>query len=152
MRRARERGAGVIGLCNNLGSPMRGCADLMLEAVVGPEVVLGSTRMKSGTAQKLILNMLTTTSMIRIGKVYDNLMVDLMPSNEKLVHRSKRIIRLATGADEEIVGSAYEASGGHVKTAIVMLLAGVDAACAAQLLAQGEGFVRRAVELAGEQT
>jgi N-acetylmuramic acid 6-phosphate etherase len=148
MRRARELGAVVIGLCNNLDSPMRSHAQLMLEAVVGPEVVLGSTRMKSGTAQKLILNMLTTTSMIRIGKVYDNLMVDLMPSNEKLVYRSKRIIRLATGAGDDDVNAAFEASRGHVKTAIVMLLAGVDAARAGELLAAADGFVRQAVELA----
>jgi N-acetylmuramic acid 6-phosphate etherase len=148
MKRARELGSTVIGLCNNLDSPMRGLADLMLEAVVGPEVVLGSTRMKSGTAQKLILNMLTTTSMIRIGKVYDNLMVDLMPSNEKLVYRSKRIIRLATGAGDEAVNVAYDASGGHVKKAIVMLLAGVDADRAGELLSRSEGFVHGAIELA----
>lgn len=148
MKRARELGATVIGLCNNLDSPMRELADLMLEAVVGPEVVLGSTRMKSGTAQKLILNMLTTTSMIRIGKVYDNLMVDLMPSNEKLVYRSKRIIRLATGVSDDAVNDAYEASGGHVKKAIVMLLAGVDAVRAGALLSQADGFVRGAIELA----
>lgn len=148
MRRARELGAAVIGLCNNLDSPMRDCADLMLEAVVGPEVVLGSTRMKSGTAQKMILNTLTTTAMIRIGKVYDNLMVDLMPSNEKLVYRSKRIISLATGANDADVNTAYEASNGHVKKAIVMLLAGVDADRADELLAQADGFVRQAVGLA----
>ncbi|KIL42395.1 N-acetylmuramic acid-6-phosphate etherase [Gordoniibacillus kamchatkensis] len=151
MRRAKELGASVIGLCNNLDSPMRDCADLMLEAVVGPEVVLGSTRMKSGTAQKMILNMLTTTAMIRIGKVYDNLMVDLVPTNEKLVYRSKRIIRLATGANDDDVNAVTYASGGHVKTAIVMLLAGVDAARAGELLAQGDGFVRQAVELAAQR-
>lgn len=77
---------------------MRTLADVSIEAVMGPEVVMGSTRMKAGTAQKMILNMLTTTAMIRLGKVYRNFMVDLNPSNEKLVHRAKRMIQLATGA------------------------------------------------------
>jgi N-acetylmuramic acid 6-phosphate etherase len=90
----------------------------MLEAVVEPEVILGSTRMKAGTAQKMILNLLTTTSMFRIGKVYENLMVDLQPTNEKLVCRSLRIIRLATRANEEAIDRAYEESGGHVKKPI----------------------------------
>jgi N-acetylmuramic acid 6-phosphate etherase len=148
MQRAREIGATVIGLCNNENSPMKEYASLMLEAIVGPEVVLGSTRMKSGTAQKLILNMLTTTSMIRIGKVYDNLMVDLQPSNEKLVYRSKRIIRLATGADEAAVDTVFIAARGHVKTAIVMLLADVNVSRAAELLSLTDGFVRKAIELA----
>lgn len=149
MRRARERGATVIGLTNNYHTPMTAEADLMLEAVVGPEVILGSTRMKAGTAQKLILNMLTTSSMIRIGKVYDNLMVDLNPSNEKLVHRAKRIIQMATQAPEERVVEAYEASGGHVKTAIVMILANVDCDKARQLLDDNEGFVRQAIASTG---
>lgn len=148
MRRARELGATVIGLCNNYGTPMREEADLLIEAVVGPEVVLGSTRMKAGTAQKLILNILTTSSMIRMGKVYDNLMVDLNPSNGKLVHRAKRIISLATQASEAAIEQAYEQSNGRVKTAIVMLLAAVDRPTADQLLEQSNGFVREAVKLA----
>lgn len=148
MKRARELGATVIGLCNNHGTPMREYADLMLEAVVGPEVVLGSTRMKAGTAQKLILNMLTTTAMIRLGKVYDNLMVDLNPSNAKLVHRAKRIIGLATNAPEDAIEEAFEQSEGHVKTAIVMLLAGIDRQSAEQMLSRSGGFVREAVKLA----
>lgn len=148
MKRAKEIGARVIGLCNNHHTPMKQHAHLMIEAVVGPEVILGSTRMKAGTAQKMILNLLTTTSMIRIGKVYDNLMVDLQPTNEKLVYRSLRIIRLATRAPEEVINRAYKESGGHVKTAIVMILADVSAEEAAGLLQQAEGFVRKAVELA----
>jgi N-acetylmuramic acid 6-phosphate etherase len=145
MRRARQIGAKTIGLCNNYGTPMRECSDLIIEAVVGPEVVMGSTRMKAGTAQKMVLNMLTTASMIRIGKVYGNLMVDLLPTNEKLVHRAKRIIKLATEATEAEIEEAFRASGGHVKTAIVMLLAGTDAQTAKQLLDRGNGFVREAV-------
>jgi N-acetylmuramic acid 6-phosphate etherase len=146
MKRARELGATVIGLCNNHDTPMSGYADLLIEAVVGPEVVLGSTRMKAGTAQKLILNMLTTSAMIRMGKVYGNLMVDLNPSNSKLVHRAKRIIGLATNASDTAIEQAYEQADGHVKTAIVMLLANVDRAEADQLLEQTGGFVREAVK------
>jgi N-acetylmuramic acid 6-phosphate etherase len=148
MRRAKELGAVVIGVCNNYGTPMAAYAELMIEAVVGPEVILGSTRMKSGTAQKLILNMLTTTAMIRLGKVYQNLMVDLNPSNEKLVYRAKRIIGMATGAPEEEVNRAFAEADGHVKTAIVMIMAGVGAAEARQLLEQADGFVRQAIALA----
>lgn len=147
MRRAKELGAVVIGLCNNYNSPMQQDADFVIEAVVGPEVIMGSTRMKAGTSQKLILNMLTTTAMIRIGKVYKNLMVDLNPSNNKLVHRAKRIITLATGASDEDVEKAYFEAGAHVKTAIVMLLANVNAEEAARLLEGTNGFVRSAINL-----
>ncbi|NEW07849.1 N-acetylmuramic acid 6-phosphate etherase [Paenibacillus sp. SYP-B3998] len=150
MKRSRELGATVIGLCNNHGTPMIALAQLMLEAVVGPEVILGSTRMKSGTAQKLILNMLSTTAMIRVGKVYQNLMVDLHPSNAKLIFRSKRIIGMATGASEEDVHTAYTAADGHVKTAIVMLLAKVSAKEARNMLTQSDGFVRQAIKLAAD--
>lgn len=111
MARAKALGARVVGLCNNYDTPMAVQADLILEAVVGPEVVHGSTRMKAGTAQKMILNMLTTTAMIRSGKVYGNLMVDLNPSNEKLVYQAKRIISLATGATEQQVADAFEGLG-----------------------------------------
>ncbi|MGG3283723.1 N-acetylmuramic acid 6-phosphate etherase [Paenibacillus solani] len=147
MRRAKERGAVVVGLCNNYESPMHHHADFVIEAVVGPEVIMGSTRMKAGTSQKLILNMLTTTAMIRIGKVYKNLMVDLNPSNNKLVYRAKRIITLATGASEEAVEKAYHEADAHVKTAIVMLLANVSAAEASQLLDGTNGFVRSAIDM-----
>ncbi|KOR82005.1 N-acetylmuramic acid 6-phosphate etherase [Paenibacillus solani] len=147
MRRAKERGAVVVGLCNNYHSPMHHHADFVIEAVVGPEVIMGSTRMKAGTSQKLILNMLTTTAMIRIGKVYKNLMVDLNPSNNKLVYRAKRIITLATGASEEAVEKAYHEADAHVKTAIVMLLANVSAAEASQLLDGTSGFVRSAIDM-----
>jgi N-acetylmuramic acid 6-phosphate etherase len=148
MKRANELGATVIGLCNNMHSPMKQHAILMLEAIVGPEVILGSTRMKSGTSQKFILNMLTTTSMIRIGKVYDNLMVDLQPSNEKLVYRAKRIIGLATNAQEAEITAAFDASNGHVKTAIVMLLTGTNPERATELIDLSGGFIRKAIELA----
>ncbi|MEF3302331.1 N-acetylmuramic acid 6-phosphate etherase [Paenibacillus sp. GYB003] len=152
MRRAKALGASVVGLCNNHNTPMVGIADLVIEAVVGPEVILGSTRMKAGTAQKLVLNMLTTTAMIRIGKVYGNLMVDLQPTNEKLVYRSKRIIRMATGASPEQVDEAYRLAGGHVKTAIVMILAGVGKDEACRLLERSGGFVSGAIDPAAQKS
>lgn len=150
MKRAREIGANVIGISNNEHSLMNKFADIMIQAVVGPEVILGSTRMKAGTAQKLILNMLTTASMIRIGKVYDNLMVDLQPSNEKLVFRSKRIIQMATDADEEQVEVAFHESGGHVKTAIVMILTKTGVDVAKSLLDRAEGLISIAIRLSEE--
>lgn len=97
-------------------------ADVAIEAITGPEVVTGSTRMKAGTAQKMILNMISTTLMIRAGKVYQNLMVDVQPTNEKLVNRALRIIQEATGADEQEAKSAFEQSHHSVKTAICMIL------------------------------
>jgi N-acetylmuramic acid 6-phosphate etherase len=151
MQRAKALGASVVALCNNHNTPMAAIADLSIEAVVGPEVILGSTRMKAGTAQKLVLNMLSTTAMIRIGKVYGNLMVDLQPTNEKLVYRAKRIIRMATQASEEAVGEAYRLADGHVKTAIVMILAGVDKEAAGKLLEQSGGFVREAIDPAARR-
>ena len=112
-----------------------------LFADVGPEVVTGSTRMKSGTAQKLILNMLTTAAMIRMGKVYKNLMVDLRPVNHKLILRSIRLIREVTGCSEEKAADALEASGKQPKVAIVMVLHGVDRARALSLLEKANGHI-----------
>ncbi len=147
MRRGRELGATVVGICNNENSAMKKYAHVLIEAVVGPEVLLGSTRMKAGTAQKFILNMITTAAMVLTGKVYDNLMVDLQASNTKLVHRAKRLIGMATGADPETVEMAYADAGGHVKTAIVTILVGVDAKEAEKLLKDVQGFVREAIRL-----
>ncbi len=114
--------------------------------MVGAEVLSGSTRLKAGTAQKLVLNTISTVSMIRLGKTFGNLMVDVVATNDKLRARVRRIVRLATGADEEHVESALDASGGDAKVAIVMLLAGTDAATARDRLAQASGVVRRALE------
>ena len=107
---------------------------------------MGSTRMKSGTAQKLVLNMLSTAAMIRLGKVYENMMIDLQMSNAKLVERSKRIVMTVTGLDYEAATEVLEAAGGHVKTALVMTLADVSADEAAHRLEQANGFVRPAIE------
>ncbi|WP_411345004.1 N-acetylmuramic acid 6-phosphate etherase [Paenibacillus sp. WLX1005] len=146
MMQAREQGAAVVGISNNPGSEMGSYADVMIEAVTGPEVVLGSTRMKAGTSQKMILNMLTTASMIRSGKVYRNLMIDMQPTNEKLVNRAKRLIMLATDANEQTVERVYVEAGGHMKTAIVMILLDVAAEEATQLLAQTNGNIGKAVQ------
>jgi len=114
---------------------------------VGPEVVMGSTRMKSGTAQKLVLNMLTTTTFVRLGKTYENMMIDLQQTNKKLVERSKRIVMMITGSDYEEASEYLKISDGHVKTALVMILAKVDLEEAKTRLEKSEGFVRKALEL-----
>ncbi len=121
-------------------------ADIFICPNVGPEVVMGSTRMKSGTAQKLVLNMLTTAAMIRMGKTYGNVMVDLAMTNQKLVERAKRIVMDITGADYDEASRVLDVTGGHVKTAIVMLLANVDVATAKERLQAAGGFVRGAIE------
>jgi N-acetylmuramic acid 6-phosphate etherase len=120
--------------------------DIAICPHVGPEVVMGSTRMKSGTAQKLVLNMLTTTAMIRLGKVYENMMIDLQMTNKKLVERSKRIVMTITGLSYDEASHYLEKSEGHVKTALVMIRAGVTAEEARERLKKGDGFVRKAIE------
>jgi N-acetylmuramic acid 6-phosphate etherase len=150
LKAARSLGAGTVGLCNNGQSVIAAHVDVNIAVEVGPEVVMGSTRLKSGTAQKLVLNMLSTATMIRLGKVYENLMVDVQPLNEKLVHRSKRIIALATGVTMERAEEAFERANRHVKTAIVMLKANVELDVAQRLLQEANGFVAKAVELASQ--
>lgn len=120
--------------------------DVAICPYVGPEVIMGSTRMKSGTAQKLVLNMLTTASMVRLGKVYENMMIDLQMTNKKLVERSKRIVMTVTGVDYDTAEDYLLQAGGHVKTALVMILAEVDAEEARARLEKSEGFVRQAIE------
>lgn len=142
---ARSLGASVIGLSCSPGSPVEKASDIAITPVPGPEVVTGSTRMKSGTAQKMVLNILSTGAMIKRGKVYGNLMVDVKPSNEKLICRCKRIVCQATGESEERATEALEACNYRAKTAIVMLKAKVDAETADKLLAQHEGRIAPAV-------
>ncbi|MCS6809004.1 MAG: N-acetylmuramic acid 6-phosphate etherase [Bacteroidota bacterium] len=122
-------------------------ADVLICPNVGPEVIMGSTRMKSGTAQKLVLNMLTTASMIRLGKTFGNVMVDLQMTNAKLVERAKRIVMDITGVDYDEASRVLVEARGHVKTALVMILAQCDADSARQRLAAADGFVRRALEV-----
>ena len=148
MNYARSLGARVGAISCNADSKTFDCADHRILLDVGPEIVTGSTRMKSGTAQKLVLNMLTTASMIRLGKVYGNLMVDLTPVNKKLVERSRRLVRQATGCDLAAADLAYAESGGKPKVAILMILLGMDASAAANLLEKGQGRIAEALKLA----
>jgi N-acetylmuramic acid 6-phosphate etherase len=143
--RARELGAKTIYVTTNPRAHFDIEVDVAICPDVGPEVLMGSTRMKSGTAQKLVLNMLTTTAMVQLGKVFENMMVDLQQTNAKLVERSKRIIAIATGASYESAAETLAAADGHVKTAIVMLKAGVSAEEARKRLAAASGFVRGAI-------
>lgn len=121
--------------------------DIAMCPYVGPEVVMGSTRMKSGTAQKLVLNMLTTTTFVRLGKTYENMMIDLQQTNKKLVERSKRIVMMITGVDYNEATEHLKTSEGHVKTALVMILANVKLDEAKARLDKVDGFVRKAIEL-----
>ena len=151
MHYAKSLGATVLSLTCNPSSPMAALADIAISPVVGPEVVTGSTRMKAGTAQKLVLNMLTTGVMIRRGRVYGNLMVDVQPTNEKLIARARRIVREATAAlssapDDAAIDAALAACGHHPKVAIVMLARGTDAATAESILTDCGGHLHAAVE------
>jgi len=138
---ARDIGAVTGAISCNANSKTFDIARHKLYANVGPEVVTGSTRMKSGTAQKLILNMLTTAAMIRMGKVYKNLMVDLKPVNHKLILRSIRLIREITGCTEEEARKSFEASGKRPKTAIVMVLLKKDRDEAEKMLKEADGHI-----------
>jgi N-acetylmuramic acid 6-phosphate etherase len=138
---ARDIGALTAAICCNAGSKTFEYVKHRLYVNVGPEVVTGSTRMKSGTAQKLVLNMLSTASMIRIGKVYKNLMVDLRPVNQKLILRSIRLIREVTGCPQEQAETAFRLSGKNPKTAIVMVLLGADREGAETLLQEAGGHI-----------
>ncbi|MCZ7431881.1 N-acetylmuramic acid 6-phosphate etherase [Streptomyces sp. WMMC1477] len=144
----RAVGALTIGLACNAGSPLAVAAEHGIEIVTGPELITGSTRLKAGTAQKLVLNMISTVTMIRLGKTYGNLMVDVRASNAKLHARSRRILALATGADDEAIEAALAATSGEVKPALLMLLTGADAATAARHLAGARGHLRPAVDAA----
>ncbi len=142
---ARQLGATTVALACNTGSAIGLAADIAIEPEVGPEVITGSTRLKSGTAQKLVLNMLTTASMIRLGKVYQNLMVDLNASNLKLQARAQRIVMQATEVDEETAALALQQADNEVKLAILMLLSGLDKDEARARLEQHQGVLGQAV-------
>lgn len=142
---ARELGAVSIGLTSCHGSELSRHADITIAPLTGPEVITGSTRMKSGTAQKLVLNMLSTATMIKLGKVYGNLMVDVQAANEKLVQRAVSIVMSATGADEALARGTLSRCGFSCKHAIVMLLLGVDETGAKAALEKARGHISRAV-------
>ncbi|WP_102691229.1 N-acetylmuramic acid 6-phosphate etherase [Rummeliibacillus pycnus] len=143
LRYANNAGATTASIACNKNSIISTYATFPIEVEVGPEVLTGSTRLKSGTAQKLILNMLSTVSMIGIGKVYKNLMVDVQPTNEKLVERSKRIIMQATDCSYEEASKSFENANLDVKLAIVMLLTNLGKKEAKERLKQAKGFVRK---------
>ena len=143
LRRADARGARTAFLsCTEPPANMRETCDECITVLVGPEVVTGSTRMKAGTATKLVLNTITSGAMIRLGKVYGNLMVDLRAWNEKLVDRSRRIVMETTGLSRDAAGQVIEAAGGVVKTAIVMARRGSSRAEAERLLQENDGRLR----------
>lgn len=148
MEYAHELGTRAIVVTNNRGAKVSEVADVTIAAVVGPEVVTGSTRMKAGSAQKMVLNMLSTASMIRLGKVYSNLMVDLKISNEKLVDRGERIVAMIAEVPQEKAAEVLKTCQ-DVKVAIVMLKAGVDEDIAKQLLEKNEGIIGKVFQNLG---
>lgn len=149
LRYARELGALTLSICCVQHGEISKEADVAMEAVVGPEVVSGSTRMKAGTAQKLILNMLSTSIMIKLGKVYGNLMVDVKATNEKLVERAKRIIMLASDSSYDEASNLFEASNQNVKVAIIMKKCELNVEDSIQLLYENDENISKAIEHKG---
>jgi len=145
LKKAAELGAVTIGIVNNKGSRLEEVCDICIAPVVGPEVIMGSTRLKAGTAQKLVLNMLTTCTMVKLGKTYNNLMVDLKASNKKLYDRSVRIIRIATGVDPDTAAEFLAKASMNCKLAILMIKTGLDAVQAERVLEESEGNLKSAI-------
>jgi len=142
---AARAGALTVALVSVEGSEIGRVADHELAVVVGAEVISGSTRLKAGTAQKLVLNMISTITMVRLGKTYGNLMVDVVATNEKLRARVRRIVKSATGEPDDRVEAALDAAGGDARVAIVSLLAAVDAETARRRVEAAGGVVRKAL-------
>ena len=146
LKYANNLGATTVGISCNPDSIIAKTASIAISPIVGPEVVTGSSRMKAGTAQKLILNMLTTGSMIKMGKVYSNLMVDVEATNLKLVERQGKIVIDATGCSKEEAEVALSKCDRHCKTAIFMILSGKNVEEAKEILKRNEGYIRKALE------
>ncbi|MFE0633139.1 N-acetylmuramic acid 6-phosphate etherase [Streptomyces sp. NPDC058864] len=144
LKHAATRGAVTVSVACNSDALVSRYADIPIEVPTGPEILTGSTRLKGGTAEKMVCNMLSTASMVRLGKVYGNLMVDVRATNNKLVDRARRMVVQATGADPDTAAEALSAAGGHAKTAIVMLLTGTGAEEAARRIEQARGDTRTA--------
>lgn len=142
---AKELGCHTAAIVCNPNSPMAKAAELAIEVFPGPECLTGSTRLKAGTCQKLILNMISTATMVGCGKVYQNLMVDVEPSNEKLVIRAQHIVTEATGCDPKTAADTLSLAGGNAKTAITMILADCSAEEARDRLTQAKGHIREAI-------
>jgi len=145
LEEAKKRGALTVSIACNRPSPLEELAEIGIAPIVGPEVLSGSTRLKAGTAQKMVLNMISTGVMIRLGKTYSNLMVDVQPTNIKLRQRARRIVAEAAGLNLEQAAKILQACGGEVKTAIVAVLANISPELAQQRLRQTGGFVRKAI-------
>ena len=146
---ASEIGCATVGISNNAGSELSAAASVAIELNTGPEVLTGSTRLKAGTSQKMVLNMLSTAAFTRLGKVYENLMVDVQASNEKLEGRARRIVREATGLPEDAADEVLGRAGGSVKVAVVMGKTGLSPGDASRLLETAEGSVRQALAADG---
>ena len=142
---AKKEGAAVIGLVNNYDAPLGSICEVLIAPIVGAEALTGSTRMKAGTAQKMVLNLLSTCTMVRLGKVYENLMVDLKPTNEKLRERAVGIIALLGGVQRPIAEGALVASSGQAKTAILMLKRKMGRQQADELILKSDGSLRKAL-------
>lgn len=145
LQEAKKRGALTVSIACNRPSSLEGLAEIGITPVVGPEVVSGSTRLKAGTAQKMVLNMISTAVMIRLGKTYSNLMVDVQPTNDKLRQRARRIVAEATGLGMQRATEILSACDGEVKTAIVAVLAGISPEIARIRLHETSGYVRKAI-------
>ncbi len=145
LQQAAKRGAATVALTNNRPSALESAALITIAPVVGPEVLAGSTRLKSGTAQKMVLNMISTNAMVEVGKTYGNLMVDVQATNTKLRARAARIVRQVTGAAPERITEALAAADGSAKVAILMLQTGLSATDARARLSHSGGFLRRAL-------
>jgi N-acetylmuramic acid 6-phosphate etherase len=145
VQEAKKRNALTVSIACNRPSPLEELAQIGIALIVGPEVISGSTRLKAGTAQKMVLNMISTAVMIRLGKAYSNLMVDVQPTNTKLRQRARRIVAEATGLDLHRAAEILSACNGEVKTAIVATLAGISPDLARSRLRETGGYVRKAI-------
>jgi N-acetylmuramic acid 6-phosphate etherase len=145
LERARQLGASTVAVVNNTHSELSKIAQVTIAPIVGPEVIAGSTRLKAGTSQQMVLNMLSTAAMVELGKTHDNLMVDVQATNEKLRARAIGIVRRVAGVDDQGAGQALDNAAGTAKLAIVMLKTGLGADQASELLAQSGGLLRKAL-------
>ena len=145
LQEAKKRGAKTIFINCNPPGDIKVQADILICPVPGPEVIMGSTRMKAGSAQKMVLNIITTAVMIKSGKVYENMMIDLQQNSKKLVERSKKIIMIATGVSYEQAQNYLKQAGGQVKSAIVMAITNLDLKTVQKMLAKNDGFIKKAL-------
>jgi N-acetylmuramic acid 6-phosphate etherase len=146
LEHAQNMGSKTIGICCSPKGGITSLTDICITIDVGPEAIMGSTRLKGGTAQKLVLNMLSSCTMIKLGKTYYNLMVDVRPINAKLRHRIETMIGFVTGKEKHLITQALEACGWHCKTAILMLEMDLDANTAKKLLSDHQGYLKQVLQ------